>query len=170
MLIENATLDDALAVAQVHVLSWQVAYHEILPPEYLRQLSVLKNEAMWRESIVTGVPELLVARADGSIVGFIAFGPTRDTDRYCSDAEIWAFYLEPDSWSTGIGRALWLAVRQRLVDQGSRSISLWAIANNERAINFYRSAGFEPEPSSLKTFELGGRHLQEIRYVQRFAT
>jgi hypothetical protein len=75
MHIGPAALEDARAVAQVHVLSWQHAYREILPSGFLSQLSVESREAMWHESIVKGVPELLVARVQDTIVGFIAFGP-----------------------------------------------------------------------------------------------
>jgi len=44
-------------------------------------------------------------------------------------------------------------------------VSLWAIAGNERAIQFYLAAGFQPEPQSIKEFMLGGVQLQEVRYV-----
>ena len=38
---------------------------------------------------------------------------------------------------------------------------------NARAIKFYRAAGFAPDLSSVKEFELGGKQLQEIRYARR---
>ncbi|MFY9820183.1 MAG: hypothetical protein WAM82_02305 [Thermoanaerobaculia bacterium] len=49
--------------------------------------------------------------------------------------------------------------------QGYKRVSLWAIAGNERAIQFYLAAGFQPEPQSIKEFMLGGVQLQEVRYV-----
>jgi ribosomal protein S18 acetylase RimI-like enzyme len=166
MHIGPAALEDARAVAQVHVSSWQHAYREILPPGFLSQLSVESREATWRECIVKGVPELLVARVQGAVVGFIAFGPSRDEGTGPASAEVWAIYLAPNSWSSGIGRALWLAAKDRMLAQGVRSVSLWVIATNERAIAFYRSAGFRPEAASLKEFTLGGVQLHEVRYVQ----
>ena len=73
----------------------------------------------------------------------------------------------PAHWSQGVGRALWLASRESMIDRGARSVSLWVIAGNERAIGFYRAAGFVPEADSLKSFELGGIQLGEIRCVLR---
>ena len=135
MHIGPAALEDARAVAQVHVLSWQHAYREILPSGFLSQLSAESREAMWHESIVKGVPELLVARVQDTVVGFIAFGPSRDEGTSPASAEVWAIYLAPNSWSSGIGRALWLAAKERMLEQSVRSVSLWVIATNERAIN-----------------------------------
>jgi hypothetical protein len=38
---------------------------------------------------------------------------------------------------------------------------------NERAIRFYRAAGFVADPSPPKTVELAGQQLQEVRYASR---
>src|SRR5712691_2679399 len=74
MQITPATLEDARQVAEIHVTTWQSAYQGILPAEYLASLSVEKHEAMWRESTVKGVPELFVAKVEGGMVGWVAFG------------------------------------------------------------------------------------------------
>ena len=166
MHIGPASLEDAHAVAQVHVLSWQHAYRNVLPSEFLSQLSVERRAAMWHESIVKGVPELLVAKVQGAVVGFVAFGPSRDEGANPGSAEVWAIYLAPESWSSGIGRALWLAARERMLEQRVRSVSLWVIATNQRAISFYRAAGFRPADVSPKELTLGGVKVQEVRYVQ----
>lgn len=166
MHIEPASVDDAFAIAEVHVIAWQYAYRDILPAEVLAKLSVQQREAMWADSIAKGVPELLVARTDGQVAGFIAFGPCRDEDRSSEAAEIWAIYLRPTALSKGIGRALWLAANQRMIKQGYRSVSLWVFTNNQRAIKFYTAAGFLVQPRTQKDSTLGGAQAQKIRYVQ----
>ena len=60
---------------------------------------------------------------------------------------------------------LWLAAKERMLAQGYKTVSLWVIAGNERAIQFYLAAGFKPEPQSVKQFTLGGVQLHEVRYV-----
>ena len=45
------------------------------------------------------------------IVGFIDVGASRDED---ADAELFSLYVHPDSWGTGVGRALIEAGEQRL--------------------------------------------------------
>ena len=52
-----------------------------------------------------------------------------------------------------------------MLAQEYKSVSMWVIAGNERAIRFYERAGFVVEPESRKFFELGGATLEELRYV-----
>ena len=164
MRVEPAAVEDAHAIAAVHVASWQVAYAGLLPAEYLASLSVAQREAMWKDSLERSLPQLLVARSEREVVGFVAFGPSRDEGAMASCAEVWALYLAPNVWSHGIGRALWFAALERMLEQGFKSVSLWVIANNERAIRFYRAAGFNPEEGSLKKFSLGGTPMHEVRF------
>ena len=164
MRVERATLEDCRAVAQVHVTSWQHAYRHLLPAAFLDSLSVERRQEMWSEALATRLVQLFVARSDQGITGFIAFGPSRDEDAPPRRAEVWALYLAPSSWSQGVGRRLWGAAKDCMIVQGHETVSLWVLAGNERAIRFYRAAGFQAEPQAVKTFELAGIPLQEIRY------
>ena len=167
MRVEPPTVEDCQAIAEVHVASWQHAYRHLLPSGFLASLSVAQREAMWREAVVSGSPQLLVARGPQGIVGFIAFGPCRDHDAPQHSGEVWAFYVAPQCWAQGLGRKLWLAARERLAQQGHTRLSLWVAAGNERAIRFYLAAGFKPERQSIKWITLGGVPMQEIRYVRQ---
>lgn len=162
--IEPATPEDSRAIAEVHVLSWQHAYQGILPDVYLAKLSVEQREATWRESLAKPQPKVLVARSNAGVVGFVAFGGSRDPDLPADCAEVWAIYLAPSAWSQGTGHRLWLAAWERLHSQGFQSASLWVIEGNRRAIAFYEAAGFKAEPDSLKRFEIAGTPLTELRY------
>jgi len=164
MQITPAMLEDARQVAEIHVTTWQSAYQGIVPAEYLASLSVEKREAMWRECIAKGVPELLVAKVEGRMVGWVAFGPCRDEGSPPDSAEVWAIYVAPSSWSSGVGRMLWHRSQARMLEQGFRTVSAWVFTQNARAIRFYRAAGFAADSSSVKEFELGGGQMQEIRY------
>ncbi|MDR3395501.1 MAG: GNAT family N-acetyltransferase [Parasulfuritortus sp.] len=165
--IRTASVEDARAIAEVHVLSWQHAYRDLLPADFLARLSVAKREAMWADSLAANRSELLVAEAGGRVVGFAAFGHCRDATTGPSDYELWALYLTPDHWSTGLGRCLWLQSKAAMASQGATAISLWVLAGNARAIRFYEAAGFQCDTDSAKTFELGGMPVQEVRYSQR---
>lgn len=167
MIVDHATLDDVRAVARIHVDAWRSAYAHIVPAEYLAALSVEQREAVWRKTVETGRPELLVARVNGSIVGWIAFDACRDEDAPLSQAEIWAIYVAPDNWSKGIGRQLWHRARTLMRQQGFLSCSLWVFSENEPAMRFYRSVGFVADGLPPKQFELGGKQPHEVRYVCR---
>lgn len=80
--IREATVEDANAIATVHVDSWQAAYRGILPEGYLANLSVMRRTEAWHHFIVAGKPRVLVAHADAdaddhadaAIIGWVAFG------------------------------------------------------------------------------------------------
>lgn len=65
MQVVHAVLEDARAVAEIHVATCRIANASIVLTDYLSALSVEHREAMWRECIATGVPELLVAKGTG---------------------------------------------------------------------------------------------------------
>lgn len=167
MEVRPALPEDARRIAEIHVQTWQVAYDGIVPAEYLASLSVERYESMWRDNIAKGAPELLVAHEDEAILGWVAYGHSRDEGAKQDVAEIWAIYVDASRWATGVGRSLWAAAKPRLLKQGFSSVGLWAFPENERAGRFYRSLGFEIEAGSAKQFVLGGASLNEIRYVRR---
>ena len=164
MHLHFATVDDARRIAEIHVVAWQKAYVGIVPADFLATLSVETREAYWRQEIPLGKQQVVLAKSGGTTVGWVSYGPSRDEDALPRAAEIWAIYVDPEHWSTGVGRQLWLYARQQLAQKGYQSVSLWVLATNARAIDFYRKASFQAEPSSTKEFVLGGATLTEIRY------
>lgn len=167
MNIVRATLADVRAIAEIQVDAWRAAYARILPAGYLSSLSVEQREAMWRAAVESGQPELLVGKDGCDVLGWVAFGACRDQDARPFQAEIWAIYIAPTDWSSGIGRQLWQQARDMLFQQGYSTCSLWVLAENERAIRFYRSIGFVADDIAARQIELGGRLLQQGRYVCR---
>jgi ribosomal protein S18 acetylase RimI-like enzyme len=163
--VTGAGMGDCRGLAELHVASWRAAYAHLLPAEYLAGLSVEQREASWRRVLAEARSELLVAKHDGRVVGLASFGASRDQDAPPARGELWAIYVHPEMWSTGVGRVLLAAARERLAAAGHESVSLWVLAGNERAIRFYAAAGFAVEPESAKEFELGGARVRELRMV-----
>jgi ribosomal protein S18 acetylase RimI-like enzyme len=163
--VTPARIEDAAQVAAIHVAAWQVAYQGIFSEDYLGGLPVAPRESYWREAISTGASQLLVAKRNSSIVGWVDFGASRDPDAPARSAEIHAIYVHPQHWSTGVGTPLWLRAKANLLEAGYQSISLWVLAKNSRAITFYRRAGFLPDSASAQVIVRGGRSAQEIRYI-----
>ncbi|WP_161966088.1 GNAT family N-acetyltransferase [Steroidobacter cummioxidans] len=168
--IEPATSRECRAIAEVHVESWQHAYKGLIPDQYLASLSVPEREAMWLRMQEQQPSHLLIARDAGQVVGFVAFGASRDSGAPEDQGEIWAIYVKPAFWSAGVGRLLCLAALQQLDVEGYGAVSLWVIVGNQRAIRFYEHAGFVLAPASRKQFELGGAMLEEVRYVKAHAS
>lgn len=130
--VRPATADDASEVAAVNVRSWQAAYRGLLPQGYLDGLDPAERARQYTFNR-TGPehPATLVAGDYGVICGFAITGPPHDSDQ--PDArELWAFYVDPQRWGTGIGRLLMAASRDRLYQDGAREALLWVFAGNDR--------------------------------------
>lgn len=168
MNIRQVVASDARPVAIVHVQTWQAAYRGIVPDAYLDALSVEHREQVWRESIRRGTPEIWVAEVAEQLIGWTAFGPSRDQDARPETGELEAIYVLPGHWTSGVGRALWQLTRRRLIERGFSTATLWVLADNARAIRFYTAAGLAPNMASEKQITVGGRSLAEVRYETTF--
>lgn len=163
MLIRPAQPEDALAVARVHVRSWQAGYRSLLPDEFLDQLRP-EDRAPHYDFTHTDPhkPYTQLAVREGAILGFATTAPARDSD--CAGmGELLALYVAPEHWGQGIGRHLAVAARQRLVGHGFVFAVLWMLDGNARADRFYRMDGWVPDGSS-KQGDIWGITVPEIRY------
>lgn len=171
-MIRKAFPSDAQAIAQVQIRSWQQAYRELMPAEFLKGLeaTTAQREAFWGRSIESGESTVWVADLNGQVVGWISIGASRDDDGAGEDmAEVMALYVLADHWQTGVGLALWSAALRDLIDQGYRGLTLWVLAGNERAIQFYCKAGCAMDKGSERSLVRGGVTLVEVRYRLAFA-
>jgi RimJ/RimL family protein N-acetyltransferase len=140
-MIRVAGVGDARAIAEVQVAGWHAAYRGLMPDERLDGFTVEVRVPAWARHLAGGSrSRTTVCEHAGRVVGFISVGPSRDVDGW---GEVWALYALPETWGTGVGRALlaeglaWLAARDL------RRVMLWVLDGNARAIRFYRAAGFE---------------------------
>jgi GNAT superfamily N-acetyltransferase len=155
--IRPGTPADAEAVARVQVRSWQAAYAHALPRNRLLALSVEERaEAPRRHPPI-------VAELDGEVVGYVAVGRTYDEE---GDGELYAIYVHPDHWGTGVGRALIEAGEERLRELGHRDAHLWVLDDNPRARRFYEAAGWTNDGTERRV-QLFGFDLDEVRYRKR---
>lgn len=95
MKIRRALPSDARAIADVHVRSWRSAYHGVVSDAYLEALLVDKREMAFREPLSRGSTEMWVADSQSEIIGWIAFGASRDADATPAVGEIEAIYVSP---------------------------------------------------------------------------
>lgn len=170
-MIRDAQPGDAKRIAQVHVSSWQHAYLDLMPADFLASLTATlpKREAHWVASIERKDADVLVAEVDGNIVGWVSVGPCRDEDKPTVETgEVMAIYLLADYWGKGIGAQLWTSGLTRLLDQGYKNITLWVLAENQRAVRFYQAFGGKEQSGSRRTLVRGGVALDEVRYVWEY--
>jgi GNAT superfamily N-acetyltransferase len=163
MLLRPAAPSDAMAVARVHVRSWQAAYRGLMPAAYLEALRPEDRAARYDFATTDPTkPRTLVAEVDGVIRGFATTMPARDADPP-SHGELVALYVDPDDWSRGYGLALIQAARQHLFKSGFPAASLWLLEGNARADRFYRADGWQPD-GARRSEEMWGITVHELRY------
>lgn len=80
--LRDAEVDDARAIAEVHVESWRWAYRGQLPDETLDRLDVAEREAGWLAALASDDAHagVIVAQSADRIVGFASIGAARDGD------------------------------------------------------------------------------------------
>ncbi len=162
--IRTASEGDAAGIARVHVRSWQEAYAGIVPDAYLASLDANERTAQWTKYLREGPADEIrtwVAAVPDRLVGFVTVGPSRDEDARRGDREIFSIYLDPGTWGHGVARDLMRTVIGEVGDK--TTITLWVLADNERARHFYRRHGFQADGVE-RYDDIGGESLLEVRY------
>ena len=163
MQLRRAEPDDAMAVARVHVRSWQVAYRRLLPDDYLDQLRPEDRAKTYDFANLDPLkPRTVVASEERVILGFATTMPSRDAD-LPEHGELCAIYVDPDRWGQGIGMALLSAARANLFALGYRQALLWVLAGNARAERFYRTDQWVAD-GCCRTDSVWGVTVNEVRY------
>jgi GNAT superfamily N-acetyltransferase len=163
LIVRDARPEDAMEVARIHVRSWQVAYRDLLPDDYLQSLRPEDRAARYSFGDTRpGQPATILAVIDEAIRGFATIGAARDEDRR-GWGELYALYVAPEAFGTGMGRALIAEARRRLAGRGFTEAALWVLADNHRATRFYGADGWQPD-GGRQPFEIGGTILDEVRY------
>ena len=163
MFIRPAEPADALAVARVHVRSWQAAYRGLIDDGYLDSLRPEDRAARYNFSHVDPLlPYTQVALDADQVVGFATTMPSRDADA-CNDGELAALYVDPEQWGRGFGVALMAAARARLVERGFTQAILWILAGNQRAARFYEKDGWRADGTE-RVQKMWDVELNELRY------
>lgn len=168
--IRLAVPDDAPGIGRVHVASWQATYPGIVPQPILDRMSVERRAAFWREAITrtldastdAGERVWVAVGEGGEVAGFASIGPARDDDLAPTAGELYAIYLDPEHWSTGLGRRLHDAAVDDLAVRHDPLV-LWVLTDNARARRFYERCGWVAD-GSARFLDFDGTPIEEIRY------
>ncbi|EGK84217.1 GNAT family N-acetyltransferase [Microcoleus vaginatus PCC 9802] len=164
MIVREAKIADAPAIARVNLDTWRTAYRKIVPTAYLAQLSYEKGESRWQEILTnvknTGVFVCVAENDSGQIVGFAAGGCER-TGKYIYKGELFAIYILEEYQRQGIGRQLVRTVATKLAELSLNSMLVWVLGDNS-AYKFYEFLGGEKVDEQQTS--RAGVALKEIAY------
>lgn len=143
MIIRTANAADAESITEIHIASIKAAYSSFFPAEELARIDARDRADRWRDVFADGRSITLIAEADGRAAGFTSFGACRDDDLpQDSVGEVMAEYVHPEAWGRGFGRRLMQEALDRLMADDFRSVVVWTLDANRRAIGFYERFDF----------------------------
>ena len=133
VVIRQACVEDAEAIAAYHHRCWVIAFSSLLEPGVVDQMNPLGKLDRWRLWLASGSGFVtMVADDSGTPVGHTTV----------SRNELVHLYVDPDRWGRGLGRRLLQVGEDFLRNTGHSDVELSTMVGNERAIALYRSAGW----------------------------
>lgn len=189
--IRTATSGDAHAIATVHVAGWQQGYRGLIAQGYLDVLCVEDRERDWASALDQG-GAVLVHEDAGRVDAFACYGPCRDPDVPAEVGEVYALYVHPASWGSGIGRRLLAAAVADLPATaasapgpgaplaacagqpvagppavgGAAAPVLWVLEGNQRARRFYHRQGWAADGSTRQDQRPGLGGVPDIAFTE----
>lgn len=160
--IRRATPDDSEALASVFCDCWRNAYAGIIPALHLDRMIQGRDQKWWRRAIKRD-GELLVLDVSSTVAGYATFGLSRGSRSY--QGEIYELYLTPVYQGLGFGEHLFEASRSYLDQRSLKGLIVWALADNQKAIDFYWNRGGRPVAEIKEQF--GNTKLAKIAFGWR---
>lgn len=167
MSLRTATPEDIDDIRTVAKASWDTDYPDILSRESIEDgFDEWYSPDQIRDSLTWANTLLLVAERDDRIVGFAhAVWEREETggdDPQRKEGDILRLYVHPEHRDEGLGRKLFEATREELVDAGVTVLRAMVLENNALGNDFYAGFGFELEDT--REISIGDETYQEHTY------
>lgn len=136
--------------------SWQETYTGLIDSSYLSTMSLEKCEkiASFQKN------NSLIDVEDDNVIGFVGFGAYRD-EKDTDIGEIYGLYVLEEYHGKKIGFSLMNEAVKQLSDY--KTIALWVLKGNDKAILFYERYGFRFDGAEKKV--VLGTENTELRMV-----
>ena len=158
----KATIEDAVGIATVEVVSQQSGYREFLPATYLGSMSIRDRTQGWQNALESDDPDrVIVAVHNEKVIGFIRAGKCKDT----SVGSITYLFVLSEYWGTGVGQVLMSRATDVMRDFGIASALLYVYRDNARGRCFYERLGWKPDGRTYE-HKFEGEIFQLLCYVR----
>jgi len=159
--IRRAKASDAAAVADTHDEAWRGAYQGVIPGLELEKLVTRRGPAWWDSAIRKGSRIAILAFGD-KVAGYGNYGRNRARSLFY-EGEIYELYLRPEYQGLGFGRRLFTSARRDLAQSGLKSLVVWALSDNDPAVEFYKALGGKTIARSSERF--GEKSLDKVAFA-----
>lgn len=161
MRIRRASDGDAEGIAKVHVDSWRTTYKNIIPDEFLQNLSYVQRTELWKRNISKDGNFVFVAvKENGEIVGFADCGK-REHNSNENAGDLTSIYLLEEQQGKGIGKQLMKRVFQQLRELSCNKIFVEVLDDNKTRF-FYEHYG--AKFLRKEEIKIGGAELSLLIY------
>lgn len=161
MYIKRAVLDDAKGIAKVHVDSWKTTYRNIIPDEFLKNLSYDQRTDTWYRNIsIEGNFVFVAVNNEGEIVGFADCG-TRESNYFNNTGDLSSIYLLEEYHGKGIGKQLLKQIFLQFRELGFHKVFVEVLELNKTRY-FYEYYG--AQLVSTEGIVIGGAPLNLLIY------
>ncbi len=153
---------DLKSIAGLHARSWQKFYRGALSDTYLNEKVHEDRLNVWAKRLTTPSvnQKVFVAKSNGTLVGFICIFKSHDPKW---GALIDNLHIDPNWQRKGLGAQLMKMAFKWVADQNPTSkFYLWVLADNQRAISFYKTCGGILRDTK-KLDDLGGQSCEAVR-------
>jgi ribosomal protein S18 acetylase RimI-like enzyme len=158
--VRRAKPSDATGIATTHDEAWRGAYQGVIPGPELDKL-INRRGAQWWDSAIRKGSRIALLQFGEKVAGYANYGRNRARSLHY-DGEIYELYLRPEFQGLGFGRRLFTAARRDLAQSGLKSLIVWALSENDTAVEFYRALGGKTVARSSEKF--GARVLDKIAF------
>ncbi len=163
--------DDAEAIADVQLVTWQTAYRALLPAAVLDDWDAPAAVDAWRTA-VTSPPTpghgVLVALDGGVVAGFAAYGPAElaageEPLPEGPTSELATLLVEPRWGRRGHGSRLLAAVVDLAVAARVVRLQMWLPEEDTVSARFLEGSGWAPD-GWVRALDTGGPPLRQLRW------
>ena len=164
IVIRKATIDDAKAIASVHVRSWHESYIGIISDEYMNNLSYDERLTL-RRSLLSDLKSNalhLIATDNGKVIGFCDAGAYRAHNSEIK-GEIYAIYILNEYKNFGIGSQFMQQAYSYFLNNQFTPFIVWVLKENKIARKFYEKHGGIKWGEDI--IKIGEDNFKEIAYL-----
>ena len=148
IIIRDARMPDAAAIACVRVAAWRAGYRGLVPDSYLDRTDFEAVEALHLHNALRNITDrtrISVAEVEGKVAGYCAYGACGDDSGQSSHGGVYDLFVHPAAWRCGIGLALLTCATEYFSAQGFATAILFVYEANTRGRAFYQHAGWEAD-------------------------
>jgi GNAT superfamily N-acetyltransferase len=140
LIIRRASAGDGEAMANVSLRVWNISLKDIVSQNFLAKLQFEIQKEKYAGRATDADWLLLVAEVGGKIVGMIG-AKDNDSEPLLYEKQIKAMYVDPAFQGQGIGAALFARIVKELKERNTRTLVLWCMLANTKALRFYEKLG-----------------------------